>query len=304
MYNEAIIGVVPGADPCGMCGARAVEGAIAEMETTTSRREFLALLASGVLLAAGFSACAGSPGEGSGQKLQPIIVGCDDYEPYGYIEAGGDFSGIDVELAAEAFHRIGYEPQFQTIPWEDKDELLNSGAVDCLWSCFTMTGREERYQWAGPYLHSCHVVVVRADSDIRTLADLADRRVGVQATTKPETVFLEHTDPHVPQVKQVYSCSTMADLQALLRKGYVDAIASHEETMRLMVEGSKGLYRMLDESLYLAQLGVAFQKGTHKELAQQLTDTLQAMKQDGTIERIAEKYGLDPQEAVWGGHKS
>ena len=47
MYNEAIIGGVPGADPCGMCGARAVEGAIAEMETTTSRREFLALLRKG-----------------------------------------------------------------------------------------------------------------------------------------------------------------------------------------------------------------------------------------------------------------
>ena len=46
--------------------------------------------------------------------------------------------------------------------------------------------------------------------------------------------------------------------------------------MRLLVENSKGLYRMLDESLYTAQLDVAFQKGTHKELAQQLTDALAA----------------------------
>ena len=101
----------------------------------------------------------------------------------------------------------------------------------------------------------------------------------------------------------MYSCSNIADLQALLRKGYVDAIASHQETMRLLVENSKGLYRMLDESLYTAQLDVAFQKGTHKELAQQLTDALQQMKQDRTMDRIAEKYGLDPQEAVWGGNK-
>ena len=33
--------------PCGMCGTRAVEGAIVEMKTTTSRREFLALLRKG-----------------------------------------------------------------------------------------------------------------------------------------------------------------------------------------------------------------------------------------------------------------
>lgn len=274
------------------------------MKTRTSRRDFLALLASGALLAAGLPACGRSESGASGQELPHITVGCDDYEPYSYIEASGDFGGVDVELAVEAFHRIGYEPKFQIIQWEDKDELLNSGAVDCLWSCFTMTEREDRYQWAGPYLYSRHVVVVREDSDIRTLADLEGRRVGVQATTKPETVFLERTDPRIPQVKQLYSCSTMADLQALLRKGYVDAIASHQETMRLLVKDSKGLYRMLDESLYTAQLGVAFQKGTHKELAQQLTDTLQAMKQDGTMDRIVEDYGLDPQEAVWGGNES
>lgn len=41
--------------------------------------------------------------------------------------------------------------------------------------------------------------------------------------------------------------------------------------MRLLVESSKGLYRMLDESLYTAQLGAAFQKETHKELARHLS---------------------------------
>ena len=46
-----------------------------------------------------------------------------------------------------------------------------------------MSGRETKYQWAGPYMYSRQVVAVRADSDIQSLSDLAGKRIGVQATT-------------------------------------------------------------------------------------------------------------------------
>ena len=237
------------------------------------------------------------------QQLQPITVGCDDYAPYSFIESSGDFGGVDVELAQEAFRRMGYEPQFRMIAWEQRDALLHSGEVDCLWSCFTMTGRQHLYQWAGPYLYSRHVVLVRAESDIRTLADLAGRRVGVQASTKPEVLFLQRTDPRIPQVKQLYSCSGMAELQALLRRNYVDAIASHAESLDAIAQQDSA-YRVLPESLYTAQLGVAFEKDTHQQLAARLTRTLAEMKQDGTMDRIVAAYGLDPQDTVWGGSAS
>lgn len=278
---------------------------LAEMKKMLGRRKIiLSFLTVCILLTVGLGGCADRKSEKAEAELQPIRVGCDDYEPYSYIEASGEFTGIDVELAREAFHRIGYEPTFEIIQWEDKDELLNSGEVDCLWSCFTMTGRENLYQWAGPYLYSRHVVVVRSDSDIWKLADLKGRRIGVQATTKPETIFLARTDPRVPKIGQLYCCSSVADLHALLRKGYVDAIASHEDTLKLLVEDSSGAYRMLDECLYTSELGVAFEKGSHRELAQQLYAALQEMKQDGTMDDIVSRYGLDPQKAVWGGNAS
>lgn len=270
----------------------------------TGRKRACAAVLCVVMVFAVLCGCTAKTAQDVPQERTPITIGCDNYEPYTYIEASGSFAGVDVELATEAFHRLGYEPQFQMIQWEERDSLLNSGAVECLWSCFTMTGREDLYQWAGPYLYSRHVVVVQADSGIRTLADLEGRRVGVQATTKPETILLQRTDPRIPQVGQLYCCSSIAELHALLRRGYVDAIASHEETLKLLTEEGRGAYRILDESLYTSELGVAFERGTHEELSRQLTQVLNEMKQDGTVERIVEKYGMDPQKTVWGGNAS
>lgn len=80
--------------------------------------------------------------------------------------------------------------KFVTIDWEKKKELVENGTIDCIWGSFSMDGREEEYQWAGPYLYSRQVVAVRSDSDIRTLQDLTGKVVVVQSTTKPEELFL------------------------------------------------------------------------------------------------------------------
>ena len=59
------------------------------------------------------------------------------------------------------------------------------------------------------------------------------------------------------------------------------------------MQSDPGAYRMLDQSLYISELGVAFQKGTDTRLAEKLTDTLQEMQTDGTMQKILHKYGLE-----------
>ena len=108
-------------------------------------------------------------------ELPEIVIGMDYFEPYSYQVSNGEYKGIDVELAKEAFRRLGYRPKFENIVWEDKDELLADGTVDCLWSSYSMNGREDKYQWAGPYLYSRQMVVVKNESEIQTLSDLKGR---------------------------------------------------------------------------------------------------------------------------------
>lgn len=263
------------------------------------KKGLLAAALAAILTLSTLTACGGTGTDGSGQEDLPrLVIASDNYEPYSYVGPNGNLIGVDVDLATEACRRLGYAPEFCQIVWENKDAYLSSGQADCLWGSFTMTGREDLYQWAGPYLYSRQMVAVRANSDIHTLADLAGRRVAVQATGKPEALFLTSSAPGVSQVEAVYAFSTMDEVYACLRKGYADAIAGHENALRLFLASSPGSYRILDQTLDVSQLGVAFQKDTHKELAQALTQTLAEMEADGTTRTILERYGLDADRAL------
>lgn len=111
-----------------------------------------------------------------GENLPKIIIGSDEYQPYSYYNVDGSPQGVDVEMAREAFRRMGYAPVFRHVAWEDKDEALADGTVDCLWSGFMMNNCEDKYTWARLNLFSRLVAVVRADSAYADLADLAGCR--------------------------------------------------------------------------------------------------------------------------------
>ena len=227
-------------------------------------------------------------------SLKTLNVGSDFYPPFVYSDEYGNIVGLDVEILTEALARIGYKPKYQLIDWEKKKELLANGELDCVMGSFSMTGRENEYRWAGPYLASRQVVAVDPESDIYTLADLKDKVVAVQSTTKPEGILLNSTNENVPQIKELYSFSDRAYLNPALVEGLVDAIAAHESSL-LTYEKDYGVtYRILDEPLLEVGLGTAFDINDTRGIDVKLTHAYQEMLADGTMERLVSKYFDDP----------
>lgn len=260
------------------------------MKHTISRRAFLSgctLLAASTALG-GLTACGGTDAKNS--DLPQIIVGSDTYPPYIYLNNDGIPAGIDVEIATEAFRRMGYAARFEPIDWEQKTALVESGTIDCIWGCFSMQGRETLYQWAGPYMVSRQVVAVNADSSIQSLSDLAGLTVAVQTTGKPEELFLSGSDPRIPQAVEVFSTEDRSVQYAMLACGYVDAIAAHETAILQYMQDNNAAFRILEEPLLVTGLGVAFAKNDSRGLDHQLNDTFAQMREDGTLEQIVGKY--------------
>lgn len=231
--------------------------------------------------------------------IPKIVIGIDEFQPYSFNDIDGMPSGIDVDLAKEACSRMGYEPVFRYLIWDDKDKNLADGDIDCVWSCFSMNGREDKYLWVGPYMNSRQAVAVRQKSNISKISELKDKSIAVQSSTKPEQLFSEKSS-NIPQVSEIYCFSHKDYVFAALRKNYVDAIAGHEYMLLQLLNEEKGEYRLLSESLLLSKLGVAFNKDNDSELPKQLKAVLNDMINDGTVAKIAEKYGLDAKNALGG----
>lgn len=234
----------------------------------------------------------------SHSDLPVILVGSDNYPPFHYEDANGQPTGIDVDLAKEAFRRMGYQAVFVTIDWEDKKDLVERGEIDCIWGSFSSDGREDQYLWTEPYLYSRQVVAVRQDSDIQTLADLAGKRVAVQSTTKPEELFLAHTDPRIPRVAEVFSLQDRELIYPYLSKGYADALAAHETAILQCMSDYSLDYRILDEPLLTVGLGVAFARTDQRGLDKELSRTFEEMRADGSLEQIVGRYLDEPQRLL------
>lgn len=148
-----------------------------------------------------------------------------DYPPYSYLQDDGSVGGFDVEVCQAICEYLGVEYSPLPFNWDAKDAELNSGSCDCIWSGLTYEGRENDYLWGLTYSSNTQAILVASDSEIKSLADLKDKVVGVQTATSALDLLEDGQKELRDTFKdlKIYETYTVAfqDLKA----GAIDAIA-------------------------------------------------------------------------------
>lgn len=221
-----------------------------------------------------------------------FTVGFDaEYPPYGYKDENGEYTGFDLELAQAVCDKEGWELEKKPINWDSKDLELNSGSIDCIWNGFTMNGREDDYTFSIPYVDNSQVIVVSEQSGIESLSDLAGKTVGVQAASAALDVL---------QGDQKELSDTFASLNEFsdyntafneLKAGALDALAIDIGVANYQIESRGDGYVILDEKLNSEKYAVGFKKG-NQTLADIVSNDIMELNEDGTVAKLAEKYGI------------
>ena len=247
-------------------------------------KKYLALFLTMVMGASVLAGCGGS------DSAKTFTVGFDaEYPPYGYRTESGDYAGFDLDLAAEVCERNGWELVKQPIDWDAKDSLLNSGAINCIWNGFTMEGREDDYTFSDPYMLNGQVIVVKKDSGIKSLDDLAGKTVITQTDSAAEDVL---SGDKADLAATFASLETIGDYNTAfmqLESGAVDAVACDLSIAQYQLAAKPDEYVQLDEMLSEEHYAVGFKKGDDA-LASKVTETLKEMDKDGFVKDLCKKY--------------
>jgi polar amino acid transport system substrate-binding protein len=234
-----------------------------------------------------------SAGAGSNDD-DTFIVGFDaEFPPYGYKDDSGNYTGFDLDLAKEVCERNGWTFQAQPIDWDAKDAELESGSIDCIWNGFTIDGRENDYLWSNPYFDNKQIFVVKSDSGISSIDDLAGKTVETQkdssalAALQGDNKTIADTFGTLTEVAD-YNTAFM-DLES----GACDAVAMDIGVAEYDIDNKDNSddFSILDDYITTEKYGVGFKKG-NDALKDQVQSTLDEMFKDGTVLKIAEKYGI------------
>ena len=218
-----------------------------------------------------------------------FTVGFDqDFPPMGFVGDDGEYTGFDLELAAEVAKRLGLEFVPQPIAWDSKDMELNSGNIDCIWNGFTITGREDDYTWTTPYMENDQVFVVAGDSGIESWDDLAGKTIEVQADSSAEKALQDY-----PELTASFGAlQTTPDYNTAfmdLEMGSIDAIAMDVTVAGYQIGQRDADFVILEEPLAAEEYGVGF-KLDNEELRDDVQGALEEMQADGTLKAISEKW--------------
>lgn len=253
---------------------------------------FVAAMAlSAVMLAGcGGGSAAESEPQGAPAEGAEFIVGFDQsYPPYGFVGNDGNYTGFDLDLAAEVCERNGWTVKYEPIDWDAKDTLLNSGAISCIWNGFTMEGREDSYTFSEPYMLNGQVVVVKKDKGIASLDDLAGKTVITQVDSAALDVLEGDKADLAATFGKLETIGEYNTAFMQLESGAVDAVACDLSIAQYQMSAKPDAYVMLDETLSSEHYAVGFKKG-NAETAEKVSQTLKAMYEDGTVEELCNKY--------------
>lgn len=225
------------------------------------------------------------------KESNTLVVGFDqDFPPFGYVGDDGEYTGFDIEMATECAKRMGKEIVLQPIDWDAKDMELEAGTIDCIWNGFTINGREDKYTWTKAYMDNSQVFVVKADSGITSLEDLAGKVVEVQKESSAQTALED--DDHKDLLASFGQFLTVDQYNTAfmdLESGAVDAIGIDIGVAHFQLEGKEDKFTILKEQISSEQYGIGFLKG-NEELRDKVEAALMELVEDGTFAEISNKY--------------
>ena len=221
------------------------------------------------------------------QSKKELILGLDaSFPPMGFTDKKQNIVGFDIDLAKEVTKRMGIKLKLQPINWDSKEQELDTGKIDCIWNGLTVSpDRKKVMLCSESYMDNHQVLVVPANSKIKSLKDVKKQTVGVQkGSTAADAV------DGTKELKDADIQLLGDNVQILNDLGNgLDAAVMDEVVAKYYTKKDAGKYKVLKDSVTTEKYVIGFRKDD-KALCDEVIKQLKAMAKDGTLKKISTKW--------------
>lgn len=224
------------------------------------------------------------------QEKGTLIVGCDDqFPPMGFLGEDDKLTGFDLELASLVAEKLGVVAEPMVVDWAAKEMELNNGNIDVIWNGYTITKeRNEKVEYTKPYLNNEQVIVVKANSDIKTKADLAGKNLGAQVDSSGLTA-IQGDQELMDSMKDLTEYDTLMFALEDLKTNRLDAVVLDKVVINYVMTKEAEAYRILDDSMGDELYGIGCASGS-VALREAIDTALDELMEDGSIDTLCEKW--------------
>lgn len=226
------------------------------------------------------------------QQKGTLVIGYTIFEPMNYVDETGTLTGFDTELAQAVCAKLGVEPEFVEIDWENKLLELNSKKIDCAWNGMTILEElKDSIDFSVPYSENYQACVIRkADADLyKTVEDMENARIGVEAGSAGEaTVKADAVLSKANCTSLTAQRNTLLELKAgTLDVAIIDGVMANSS----VGEGTDYQDLMVVPGIELSkeEYGIGFRKNSPVTV-EKVNQALQELANEGVIAQLAEKY--------------
>ena len=206
------------------------------------------------------------------------------FPPYEMTTDAGDLEGIDVEVAGAIAEKLGLELQVDDMDFDAALLAAQQGKSDIVMAGVSVTEeRQKVMEFSDSYATGVQVIIVKEDSDIKTVDDLEGKMIGTQRGT---TGNLYCTDDYGEDHITAYDNGLTA-VQAL-NNDQVDCVVIDKEPAKAFVEANPGL-AILDTEYVSEDYAIGMAKG-NTALLEAVNTALAELQADGTVDAIVAKY--------------
>ena len=212
------------------------------------------------------------------------------FPPYEMTTDDGKFEGIDVEVAAAIAEKLGLELVVDDMGFDAALTAVQQGQSDIAMAGITVTEeRQKVMDFSDSYATGIQVVIVKEDSPIATVDDLANAgMIGCQKATTGYIYCSDTVENGGYGEDHVTAYETGAVAVQALVNGQVDAVVIDNEPAKNYVAANEGL-KILDTEFAVEDYAIAVQKD-NTQLLDAVNAAMAELKADGTFQAIVDKY--------------